>query len=412
MASVATVTSAVIRFVRKWAPRLLRVLVIASVLLLGAVALIVITVLRRQGDVPPMGPAVGRLFGLALIALLGFALWWIPKRQRRGAGAEMTAHDGAELEDRFRRTLLGVMCVALVAMGLGTLGKAVSEYQVRETADRLIRATDQLSSDRMVSRVAGVHALAALASQSESMRAPAYETMQVFLRQRVAEEAGRDSLPPAADVLAAASAIARRPFDPGVGAMLRPNFSRANLRGVRLTDAQLDFANLSGAHLEGADLSGAHITGKGGGDLRGIHLDSARLVAAHLDGARITDGAVLAHANLKKADLDGALLNGADLRGARFDSAGLAGAVLKGAMLEKASLKGADLAGAVFTGAMLTGTDFEGALMQHARLMGTDLSAALHLTSQQIASAIMDETTVLPPGVSRPPALAPKGTPR
>jgi len=62
------------------------------------------------------------------------------------------------------------------------------------------------------------------------------------------------------------------------------------------------------------------------------------------------------------------------------------------------------LFGASLVGASLVGTDFAGARLRNANLAGTDLSAVRNLTQARLAGTRLDSTTVLPPGLSRPPA--------
>ena len=95
----------------------------------------------------------------------------------------------------------------------------------------------------------------------------------------------------------------------------------------------------------------------------------------------------------------GASLQGANLRGARASRAFLVKADLRGADLGHATLRGAflmeaDLRGAVFCMASLDDADLSGA-----DLRGADLSLAKGLTREQICSALIDASTMLPPGI-------------
>ncbi len=410
MARLQNVMARARTLARVWIPKLLKALLALSLLLLGAISFVALVVLKRQGDLPPLGPQAGGLLALGIFAAVLVALWWVPRRQARAAASEMTAGERAILEDTFRRTFAGIVGGTVLLMLLGGALRTAAVVQVNALSERFARATAQLGSDHLVERLAGVHTLEAIAGAERDLRRPVYETLLAFVHERARNETGADSLLPAPDLVAAVTVLSRRESDDGA-VPLRPDFSGANLRGARLDGAQWDFAQLRGTHLEGASLRGARIAGKFGADRRGIHLDSADLSLAHLDGARLTEGAVLMHANLKGTDLDGANLQGADLRAARLDSAGLAGAQLNAARLDSASLRGADLQGATLTGAAVAGTDFAGALMQHANLTGADLRSARNLTVKQLAGARIDDTTLLLAGMARPAAPPPSRLP-
>jgi uncharacterized protein YjbI with pentapeptide repeats len=76
-----------------------------------------------------------------------------------------------------------------------------------------------------------------------------------------------------------------------------------------------------------------------------------------------------------------------DLSGARVRRTDLSNANLTRANLRNADLTGANLRGANLAGAILDGTI----------LRGADLSDVKNLTQRQLASAVIDETTILPP---------------
>lgn len=80
-----------------------------------------------------------------------------------------------------------------------------------------------------------------------------------------------------------------------------------------------------------------------------------------------------------------------DMHGAFVRRTNLSGANLRGANLEHADASGADFRGADFENANLTGTVLKGA----------DLTGAKNLTPEQVRSAIIDDTTLLPSYLDR-----------
>jgi len=80
-----------------------------------------------------------------------------------------------------------------------------------------------------------------------------------------------------------------------------------------------------------------------------------------------------------------------DLAGTRVEG-DHSGSTFRGALMIRADLRDADV----------TDADFLGADLRDADLRGTDLSTTLFLSQPQVNAAIGDETTVLPPGLSRP----------
>jgi uncharacterized protein YjbI with pentapeptide repeats len=153
---------------------------------------------------------------------------------------------------------------------------------------------------------------------------------------------------------------------------------------------------MSAANLRGADLSHARLRG-------------ARLIRTRLEGSdfRYADlsGASLHEADLTEADLSGANLDGAQLPGAKLRGARLVGASLRRAQitvsdlrksdLREADLEGADLRESVGNGASLQGANLAGAEVAGCRLTECDLRGVRGLTTRQLESAIVDDTTVL-----------------
>jgi hypothetical protein len=141
-------------------------------------------------------------------------------------------------------------------------------------------------------------------------------------------------------------------------------------------------------------------------ELTRAYEDTERLTASGPDDLLALDAAahrervnpLLRRASaLARADVTGARSGGADLGGADLTGADLRGADLAGASLRGAYLIAADLRGANLRLADLTGTDLRGA-----NLAAANLSRALFLTQSQAESAVGDERTRLPAGLTHP----------
>nr|WP_238345562.1 pentapeptide repeat-containing protein [Actinopolymorpha cephalotaxi] len=126
--------------------------------------------------------------------------------------------------------------------------------------------------------------------------------------------------------------------------------------------------------------------GQGREQQRGQGRGQGRGRRARSGGAGRTDR------NRWRGDLRGAELPGADLLGANLREADLRGADLRGGYLIGADLRGANLARADLIGADLRAAD----------LRGAHLREALFLTRTQLAAAIGDSETEVPPWFTPP----------
>lgn len=121
---------------------------------------------------------------------------------------------------------------------------------------------------------------------------------------------------------------------------------------------------------------------------QGIHTEELPSII-NLQGADLSQRDLshryLAHMNLRNAQLAHANLFMADLSGADLTGANLVGADLTGANLTDTDLYGANL-----TDAHMLVTDLNNAV-----LIRADLRGAHHLTREQLASAIVDKSTLL-----------------
>jgi hypothetical protein len=107
-----------------------------------------------------------------------------------------------------------------------------------------------------------------------------------------------------------------------------------DLRGQRVTLAELKGKNLQGALLAGANLDGL--------DLYGMNL--ARIIAPGASFRRaILDRAILTGANLAGADFTGACLHSANLTGAKLAGVDAAGADVTGAQVSRSAVRSASI---------------------------------------------------------------------
>jgi hypothetical protein len=121
-------------------------------------------------------------------------------------------------------------------------------------------------------------------------------------------------------------------------------------------------------------------------DLARCHLARVNLIGLHFENALLHESC------LEGATLEGTYFNGARLFEAHFENASLL----------SAHLEEAELWGAHFEGALLPHAHFKRAVLSGTHLDGADLEYANGLTQEQLDSAIGDEKTIIPEGLSRP----------
>ena len=113
---------------------------------------------------------------------------------------------------------------------------------------------------------------------------------------------------------------------------------------------------------------------------------------------------LLQGADLSQKDLSHRYIGYADLRNAQlvntnFFMSDLSGASLTGANLTGADLSGANLSGADLRGATLANANLHVADLYEAILVDTNLMTARNLTTQQIYTALYNNTTLLDPSI-------------
>ena len=262
--------------------------------------------------------------------------------------------------------------------------KSLIVSQEGQVTDRFSKAIEQLGAvdvngkKKLEVRLGAIYALERIARESERDYWPVIGVLTAYVRENAPrkrqEAAAKKDVP--ADIQAILTVISRRDIE----------HEKHLQQGTQLLD--LHQTDLHRVYLRAANLSGVDLRGV---DLRGSILLQADLSEATFTGADLR-GADLRAAKLCEVGLSMANLNGADLRGAN----------LRGADLEGADLRAADLSQAHFIAASLSRADLQGARLVGADLIWVDLRKAFHLTQLQIAAAIGDLHTQLPPNLHMP----------
>lgn len=338
------------------------------------------------------------LVGSILIALI---LWLVPKWQTHSLRASFyevdirrlepkerieLAKDLAAAENNARVTLAQIIGGLVVLLGLHVMFKNVRVAEEGKLTERFSKAVELLGSDKLDVRLGGIYALERIARDSQKDHWTVMEVLTAFVREHSPAEYKKmeprttndlESHDPGSDkpeegvredIQAALSAIDRRKW------VKQEKLGHV----IKLSRSFLKKANLSGSNLSGAYLIGTNLSGAG---LVGAILNRANLSGANLGGA-----------NLREADLREANLIGANLFVADLIGANLHGANLSKANLFRANLGGANLREVNFSGAIL-----QGANLKRAYLSGANLRDVIRLTWEEIAEAIIDKTTKLPP---------------
>lgn len=374
--------------------------------LLGLLATVTLGVGAARGELPFIGaisdPSLAWAAMLVTISLWAvYLLWKVPRWQADAWAKTGNANPRElfEIENQSRGTLGQILSGVAVLTGLifawQQLGQTSDNLRVStegQITDRFTTAVDQLGSDALTARLGGVYALERIARDSPRDYGPVMEVLTAFAREESPLSRGAAATPVGMsaavpeEVRAVLKVIGRRSDEQiekeltagGCLDLTDINAVGVNLIGADLRNTCWDRSDLRGAQLMRANLSGATFAGA---DLsQQANLDRA---TAH--------GAVFSSANLSLSNL-----GNADLSGANLLSADLSLAQLPDANFSDAKLVGATLDTAIAFGTNFSGADFANASLMAAVLSGANLSGAEHLTPEQLAGAVVDNTTVLP----------------
>ncbi|MEU6004019.1 pentapeptide repeat-containing protein [Streptomyces sp. NPDC047197] len=317
-------------------------------------------------------------------AVLGWLLVFLPGVvvDHDLAGASVAAQDRLKAVNDVRTTLLQAVGGMVVLFGAYATWRQlrVSQDGLRATqeghvTDRFSTAVDQLGSDKLQTRIGGLHALWRIAEYSARDREAVVSIQAAYLRTHLPwPPAGPES--PARDV----------PINDVVPLEVRAADAQVALTGLGVLLQQpreQSWVNLSVTDLRRADCDGLW--------LHEVNLDRACMEAAGLYHANLTQASLVA-VNLRHADLTTAILRRArcvlaDLRGAQLTETDMRDADFTEADLREASLRKADAGGAVFRRADLRLAD----------LRGSDLSTA-DLLQARLTGALASERTRWPAG--------------
>ncbi|MER5432219.1 pentapeptide repeat-containing protein [Streptomyces sp. NPDC002588] len=345
------------------------------------------------------GPAV---LGAVLVVLPGAVV------DHDLAGASVAAHDRLQAVNDVRTALLQAVGGMVVLFGAYATWRQlrVSQDSLRATqegyvTDRFSRAVDQLGSDKLETRIGGLHALWRIAEHSARDREAVVSIQAAYLRTHL-------PWPPTAPGAPAADV----PINDVVPLEVRAADAQVALTGLGvllLHPREQSWINLSVTDLRRADCDGLW--------LHEVNLDRSCLEAAGLYRANLTQ-ASLVSVNLRHADLKTAILRRArcvlaDLRGARLVETDLRDADFSEADLREANLRKADAGGAVFRRADLRLADLRGCDLSTADLLQARLTGALASGHTRwpagfdhvAAGVVVTED----PGPEPPPLLQPPG---
>ncbi|MFF3289148.1 pentapeptide repeat-containing protein [Streptomyces sp. NPDC003023] len=300
---------------------------------------------------------------------------------RELAGSDIAPQDRLKAVNDVRTTLLQAVGGVILLFGAYATWRQVriSQDGLRATqegyvTDRFGRAVDQLGTDRLETRIGGLHALWRIAEHSARDREIVISVQAAYLRTHLPWPPDGPQSPPA-DV----------PINDVAPLEIRAPDAQVALTGlgVLCRHREQSWVNLSVTDLRRADCDGLW--------LPEVNLDRACLEAAGMYQANLTQ-ASLVSANLRHADFKTAVLRRArcalsDLRGARLVETDLRDADFTEADLREAVLRKADAGGAVFHG-----TD-----LRLADLRGADLSTA-DLTDARLTGAVASDRTRWPAG--------------
>lgn len=292
------------------------------------------------------------IFLLFLLVLV----WFVPHRQAEkiyetfGTNSPNQGQELYKLENEIRENYLEILKT------LGTLGFIFTAYftwrslksgDEKLTIESFSRATSELSSERLESRLGAIFSLEQIANTNPSYYWTIIEILESFIRYRGAidiSDSNFEKVKP--DVQAALTAIIRR-------------------QGV---DPEGKIIDLQSTCLNCASLNNAHFLI----DAKRIKLNGLRFYKCQLLKANFF-GAILSEISFREANLEGANFSDTELDRVTFFGANCRGADFSNAVFWEVDLEHAD-----FTGAKITAKQLE-----HVKLCRTKLPSGMSLNSDR-----------------------------
>ncbi|RCJ36987.1 hypothetical protein A6770_15295 [Nostoc minutum NIES-26] len=236
----------------------------------------------------------------------------------------------------------------------------------KQITERFAKAIEQLGSDKIEVRLGAIYTLERIAKDSPKDHWTIMEILTAFVRENAPLKAENTK--------------------PLIHNWLNDKTAEAQQNPKICTDIQAALTVIGRREFEN-DPENQRL------DLRNIDIKGANLFQANLQKAIFTGS------NLQMADLNEAKLQESDLHGAYLVDASLRVAQLQGAKLNRANLQRADLGGAYLQKAFLCGANLQWTSFYKTNLQGTEFDGATNLEPLQIALAICDRDTSLPPNI-------------
>ena len=335
------------------------------------------------------------LTALFIVGSVSLGVWgwcWFTIYRYEHEKIHITTKERFSLE---KDTLDGALKILQTIGGLGFFLTAYIAWQTlnqsedKQVTERFGKAIELLSdSDKIEARIGGIYLLERIAKDSPKDHPVVFDVLTAFVRERSPYKQGGKTLKVKADIQSALTVIGRRESanDGKVKVNLSgANLKEADLRGARLTGADLRNSNLSeadlsGAIFEGADLSNCNCIRTYFSNtheqkpltIKGLIPSNFYKTKYTPDLKIIKDNfsfADLRNAIFTGADLTNAWINGVDLSGAKFEYAKLFNSMLNDAILSKADFWETDLSDSKLFDADLTGAKFKYVKLNRAQLV-------------------------------------------
>ncbi|BCS87124.1 pentapeptide repeat-containing protein [Pseudodesulfovibrio sediminis] len=316
------------------------------------------------------------IVALAAIMLLGaIPIWWSSIKGFLAYGSDVGIANYVIIRN------MGLFVVGLFGLGLaGWRAKSMSRQALvaeqGHITDRIIKATENLGSNKSLVRIGAIYTLWRTAIDSNRMADKTHilDVLCAFIRTPTADEHTPPEGSLREDVRTALVLITLHRDELNLSSQYAPDLANADLSDAFIQDADLEGADLSHAILTNASFPN--------GNFRSAYFHSAIM---HNTGF---DGADLSNATLCFADMEDAYAEESVCFNTRFLETNLAKSTFVGASMEKASFEEA-----VFTSANFQDADLRGANFNSAYVLDVDMSGA-KLKGASFEDALLTNTII------------------